>query len=855
MTYPSGMTQEQIDAMAKAQAEQASNQQPSTPDVPTQTTPSTPTTKTPEQIDIEHQEAINRQAQTREAIQKAIDSGSLPADYAKSYEESISSIETKQEMAENIREVEKSYADAGIDIPESVQKQINQQKAIIYGQVSAFTTLKKTPSGIQASTNIPAFLRLNPSQDAENLLADMGIDRSKITQARKYNQRVDEIRSERLQRYNTLKELSPYAVKEDGKIIGYNIDKAILAGDLSLIKKAGFSSIDINNALVRTGKAGTTKQDVTMMAALYPGMSITKPTESKNNMGFADISGYDNLRMGAPGTLSEESFESWLKQIGMTDKIKSEMTTAELSELRTIYDKYKSSTEVPIGQKLIVGRGPGEQVYLPATGEYARKYSLRGFLEGWTSKQEEQQAQFDLMRSPEGMTGILQAPEKIVGLSRASVLVSPVPVIGSTAAYTGRFRTMTGEEKLSGLYDIGFETIWTGATIYALGFKPTKPITTTALPGVTIEKITSKTPTTKLPLRYTQEMPGTRYSFQNPAIWERGSLPTRIYGEIGTSFKTPISSIESFGQRLPMIRYTETGGIYLPEYYIGSSRIPIEPFKPYNIFSKGTLYTITSPPIIKPSGGTQSAIPSTRTMTPEQVARLTGAPVSPIYSPITTLSPGLIIPKPSTKVTPIPDILAIPEEITSPSIKTPTISPAEVTFEEIIGDPEVDFESELIIETEKEKEQKSTTKYEEETQQVTETEHSVTTETIDPTIIDTELIEPYNPIGDSSFKPPPPVPIRMSGTSISSGRGSISTSRKKIFEEYLFKIPKLVVYTPKAPSWMEEDFEDTPFGKRTATVIVGERKLKSGAREASGRSIRRAKAPIRNDSGFNSLVK
>lgn len=357
----------------------------------------------------------------------------------------------------------------------------------------------------------------------------------------------------------------------------------------------------------------------------------------------------------------------------------------------------------------------------------------------------------------------------------------------------------------------------------------------------------------EIPIGYTKEAPLSPKQFSQ--LGAKGYQPIssfRVAGESGeaTTFITPAQALRA-GEVWQL-----RGGVRVPPEAISPKgmNIPTSP----GLTPPTTGRVITRTPVIAPSGSTVVS-PSTATMTPEQVARLGAPAVAPVYVWYEATEAGLLprwSPTPMPKA--IPTVRIETQEIQQP-IEVPIVTPASVQAPapiEIIG-PIVTPTITPVIKP------------------VVGTTPSITPVSItDPAPVPVTNPIPYLPIITppktpvpilttptidepppvTKIPPPPPILSTPKLPAPYSSTGYRKHGLHSTYVKYSQFIPELVVYLPtweglKPPSigrnlWRkfgtlpepvellgEEEFEMTPFGRKTVREVTARVKLASGAQQ------------------------
>lgn len=340
----------------------------------------------------------------------------------------------------------------------------------------------------------------------------------------------------------------------------------------------------------------------------------------------------------------------------------------------------------------------------------------------------------------------------------------------------------------------------------------------------------------------------------------RASTPMRaitVYGESGVPTKiwTPVSRY----QYLPGLQESMAGGSVVPSWAISGKgmNIPTSPPLSPVVLPRGI-----SPVLPVIGAGTATRIATTATMTPEQVARLAPATKVPVFIWYEQTPGGLLVPKVSSvhppMATPAVQVIAqevqapievpviIPIETPAPTVVSPTVVPAvspistavAITGEQIVPTAQV-VPTTIPVQTPV-------------TQPVPITSPIPYMPALEPTAVTPRLPEPdYEkpPV----YKVPPPLPLKLPEVSLMFGRGIQKHGIASTYVKYSQIIPELVVYLPtweglKPPRldsklWRkfgtlresvellgEEEFEETPFGRKAVRPIVARAKLAAGAK-------------------------
>jgi len=232
---------------------------------PTQTTQPTQSTdsgdkpdftsppQTPAQIEKEYRDAID--------FNDKIQSGEVNPGDDFDYEgqkASVQNIQNKLAAIETATAVEKSYEDAGKEVPAEVKKTLTELKA---QALSPFATIEKKDGQFQTRFDTRTALVAGIGESA---LEKMGISREAITGAKQNIQEQKEYRNAVTEQNKALTSLSDY---KSGT--GYNIEQAIRDGKLNEVKRAGFTTSDIEDAQKKLG--------------------TTLPLPKADNKGFAEI--------------------------------------------------------------------------------------------------------------------------------------------------------------------------------------------------------------------------------------------------------------------------------------------------------------------------------------------------------------------------------------------------------------------------------------------------------------------------------------------------------------------------------------------------------------------------------------
>ncbi len=231
--------------------------------------------------------------------------------------------------------------------------------------------------------------------------------------------------------------------------------------------------------------------------------------------------------------------------------------------------------EVPIIDKIIsffTGRGTGE---LARNSEFL-KVSIPGFIGGMSGAQYQAQGETErlyryLFKEQMGRFPTLgEMPDIKAGLPRGIQVSSVIP--GVVTAY--RWDTMSTDQKWQAIQgDITMAAVY-GMMAIGLTLKPGKvPIVKYKLVnefGVPIGR------TIKIPV-YATDTLGTKFAARNPAIWQRGTTPLKIYGETGIKPITPLLSPSEVILRkpqVPTLPRTFQGGVRTPTGFIPPTHIP-----------------------------------------------------------------------------------------------------------------------------------------------------------------------------------------------------------------------------------------------------------------------------------------
>lgn len=319
--------------------------------------------------------------------------------------------------------------------------------------------------------------------------------------------------------------------------------------------------------------------------------------------------------------------------------------------------------------------------------------------------------------------------------------------------------------------------------------------------------------------------PSTTKEFQNPALLKRTidvSKPIKMKTDIPYVQESPVSKQWLQGTT-ELIIPQERGGF-------GISKPSTTPYMPRSGFS-----------------ATHS--PSTATMTVDQLLKELGIGYSPaarqtvksFVIPIPKFNPvePLIVPQttpiPSTNpffiTTPIAPTPLLPS---AAPISTPQPSITTTTFYPIIPAKLPSTQNRPIPVSEK---------------IIVPTPVQVPTPTLVSSPVSYTVVTPIEIVSeDSSNKRMPPIPPLLLPDSESSefDRGIKKINKRPRFLEYTFKIPKLQVYLPT----IDENFEDTPFGKKAVRTVTRSKRLKAGAKQLNNKPM----SIIRNDSGISAYV-
>lgn len=755
------------------------------------------------------------------------------------YQEAVEETKAKVSALEKAKEVEESYKKAGVEMPSEVKSQISKVKELTVGEAAPFVKFEKDTG--KAKVDVRTALVAGIGQKT---LEKMGIDREAITGVKK-QMTTATVETKEKPKAITQKPTPEFLIRDPktGKFIS--------------VTEKSFKEYEQTKSKIESQKASQS------YLSSIPGVLIPGEKLPPGMYGPELPDRYDLRKAIVAGTP-----KSVMINAGFT-----ESQISEAKDMTTLTDK-------PLSKTAYIGRYFSE-----------RGWELPTFMGGTVDKDYGTEKEVtdlyvhlgEASKSYKEKYGT-EAVARDIGI-QAAAFVAPAArawhpevtvrdIKPSEWAWTGVNLALIGgaiaAPKIMTLRTPKVPAVRYG-TVTRLGFPkstatgipetPLHPIKGKLIPGPP-ELVTKGT--IKTPVSYIKEAPMTKAQLAKLMSGKSEYKPIssiKVYGETGevTKFLTP-AQVYKYTPGVPEALY---GGKRVPVGVISKTRIPIEP--PPSFTRPMTTGKLPTAPVI---GGLGTArVASTTTMTPEQVARLTAAPERTVTVWYQTTPSGQLVPRITTGAVPvtIPLVRTIPQKREVP-IEVPTTTITEISKPTIEPVPTT-----VGIPTP----QKIPTEAPITTPVVTEmpepTEYIIPEPVPTPIVVpeDTPYIPPYEPYYPVIEYPPPveekppiekipkvPLPTIPGLSLLDSGRIS-RHGLASSYVSYSQVIPEIVVYLPtweglKPPKiasklWHkfgglqdgiellgDEEFEETPFGRKTVRPVVARAKLAAGARRVSG---------------------
>lgn len=299
-----------------------------------------------------------------------------------------------------------------------------------------------------------------------------------------------------------------------------------------------------------------------------------------------------NLEATAPPlykALTTSGFDAADKVVAKQQKVLAKLPTETFREQYIrLYDKEPPTIgafeeeEVSFIDKYLsfyTGRGTGE---LARGGSEFLKGSIPGFIAGMSNAQYQTQIETERLyryffKEQIGRFPTLgEMPDIKAGLPRGIQVASVVP--GVVTAY--RWDTMSKDQKWQAIQDDIAMAVIYGIMAIGLKFQPGR------VPIVNYKLVNEfGVPTgraIKIPV-YAPDTLGTKFAIRNPALWQRGATPLKIYGETGIKPITPLLGPRELILRkpqMPVLPSTYKGGVRIPSGLIPPTHIPPATYYP-----------------------------------------------------------------------------------------------------------------------------------------------------------------------------------------------------------------------------------------------------------------------------------